>query len=53
MGLLKMNDVFNTGVLGINVVLAVIEKYGIKLTNQEGIALARFIGNDNEEIPIY
>ena len=48
-----MNDVFGTGRIGLNVVMAVIERYGAKITMQEGLALAKCIGTDNGDIPIY
>lgn len=32
--MLKMNDVFGTGRIGLNVVMAIIERFGVKITMQ-------------------
>lgn len=32
--MLKMNDVFGTGRIGLNVLMAVVERYGVKITMQ-------------------
>ncbi len=43
--MLKMNDVFNTGTVTVSVLLVLLEKFGVKLNNQEGVLLAKYIGN--------
>lgn len=48
-----MNDVFNTGCVSINVLLVILDRFGVKLTNQEGVYLVKYIGNENDQIPIY
>ena len=46
--MLKMNDVFNTGCVTLIVLLAIIERFGVRLTNQEGVLLAKYICNEND-----
>jgi hypothetical protein len=46
--MLKMNDIFNTGCVSLTVIMAIIERFGVKLTNQEGVFLAKYIGNEND-----
>ncbi len=46
--MLKMNDVFTTGCVSLTVLMAMVERFGVKLTNQEGVFLAKYIGNEND-----
>lgn len=51
--MLKMNDVFGNGTVAFNVLLAIVERFGVKLTTQEGLTLAKYLALENNEIPIY
>lgn len=47
-----MNDVFGTGKVSLNVLIAIVDRYGVKITTQEGLALAKSIGTESGEVPI-